>query len=112
MTYLTYEEFCKKLNKIDKIEKEDGPIYAWMFIIIKDNKITQTLACITGCNDRREEGDKTYYIYAEATKNALKESFIKEENDIIACTYGDITLPLTKEELEELEFNPLKTIVF
>ena len=105
MTYLTYEEFCEKLDKIDKIEKEDGPIYAWMFIIIKDNKLYQTVACITDCDSRREENDKTYYIYGEHTKNALKDSFIKEENDILACTYGDIHIPMTEDELENLNLS-------
>jgi len=115
MTYLTYEEFYEKLDKVDKIEKEDGPIYAWMFIIIKDNKMSLSVACITGCDERREENDKTYYIYGEHSKNALKKSFINEDHDILGCTYGDITLPLTEEELEKLEkleFTPLKTIVF
>ena len=115
MVYLTYKECCEELDKIDSIEKEEGPTYAWMYIIIKDNKMSLSVACITGCDERREEGDKTYYIYGEHTKNALKKSFINEDHDILGCTYGDITIPLAKEELEELEkleFTPLKTIVF
>ena len=102
MTYLTYEKFCEELDKIDKIEKDTGPIYAWTFIIIKDNKISLSIACITGCDERREEGDKTYCIYGEHTKNALKDAFIHEDHDILGCTYGDITIPLTKEELKRL----------
>lgn len=101
MLYLTYKEFCEKLDKIDKIEKEDGPIYAWMFIIIKENKLCISVACITGCDSRSVENGKTYYIYGEDTKNILKESFIKEENDIVGCTYGNIYLPYVKEELEK-----------
>ena len=86
MVYLTYKEFCEELDKIDSIEKEEGPTYAWMYIIIKDNKMSLSVACITGCDERREEGDK-----------------INEDHDILGCTYGDITIPLAKEELEELE---------
>lgn len=101
MVYLTYKEFCEKLDKIEQVEKEYGPVYAWMFIIIKDNKLSQSLACMTECDNRREE-EKTYYIYGEHTKNALKEAFVQEDHDILACTYGDIHLELTPEELEML----------
>lgn len=103
MTYLTLKEFCEELDKINKVEK-DAPIYTWMFIVIKDNKICQTVACITGCDNRKEENGKTYYIYGEHTRNALKDSFTKEENSIIACTYGDIHIPMTEDELKDIGF--------
>lgn len=100
MQYLTYKDFCERLDKIDKVEKEDGPIFAWVFIIIKDNNISLSVACITGCEERRTDGDKTYYIYGEATKNALKNSFIHEDHDIIGCTYGNIHLEGIEDELK------------
>lgn len=103
MTYLAYKEFYDELDKIDKVEK-NTPIYTWMFIVIKDNKICQTVACITGCDNRREENSKTYYIYGEHTKIALKDSFIKEENNILACTYGDIHIHMTEDELKDIMF--------
>lgn len=90
---MTYEEFVKKIDEVEK-DETDMPIAAWQFVVKTDkNTIGYTTACMTDCDEIVVDNNgKRKYMYCEHTKEHLKQSFIdvSKKYNIIGCTYGKI----------------------
>ena len=88
---MTYEEFVKKIDEVEK-DETDMPIAVWQFVVKTDkNTVGYTMACMTECDERVVDDDgKPHYLYGERTKECIKQSFIdvSKKYNIIGCTYG------------------------